>query len=48
MIRFKLLDSTVPMMVSDAKVVYRSAGDPYNGSYTITPKVDEQTMETRN
>lgn len=48
MIRFKLLDSTVHMMVSDAKVVYRSAGDPYTGSYTITPKVDEQTMETRN
>lgn len=48
MIRFKILDSTVHMMVSDAEVIYKSAGDPYTGSYTITPKVDEQTMATRN
>ena len=48
MIRFKVLDSTVHMRVSDAEVVYSSAGDPYTGSYTITPKVDEQTMATRN
>lgn len=47
MIRFKILGSTVHMMVSDAEVIYKSA-DPYTGSYTITPKVDEQTMETRN
>lgn len=48
MIRFKILDSTVHMRVSDAEVVYSSAGDPYTGNYTITPKVDEQTMATRN
>lgn len=48
MIRFKILDSTINMRVSDAEVVYSSAGDPYTGSYTITPKVNEQTMATRN
>ena len=48
MIRFKILDSTINMRVSDAEVVYSSAGDPYTGSYTITPKVNEQTMSTRN
>lgn len=48
MIRFKILDSTVHMRVSDAEVVYSSAGDPYTGSYIITPKVDAQTMATRN
>lgn len=48
MIRFKVKDNIVRMRVSDAVPVYGVVEDPYEGEYTIVPKMEVQTMTTKN
>lgn len=48
MIRFKVKENVVRFRVLDAVPVSGVVADPYEGAYTITPKLELQTMATKN
>lgn len=48
MIRFKVKENIVRMRVSDAVPVSGVVADQYEGEYTIVPKMEVQTMTTKN
>lgn len=47
MIRFKVRGAPTVRMRVGAAVVVPSAGNPYNGPYEVVPKVEAQTLPTK-
>ena len=37
----------IPFVVNNIAMVYAGGTDPYEGPYSVTPKVDAQSLETR-
>lgn len=48
MIRFKVKENVIRFRVLDAVPVSGVVADPYEGAYIITPKLEAQTMATKN
>lgn len=47
-VKFSETSKTIPANMGEVQVVTEFVGgEPYNGDYVVTPKVAEQTLETK-